>query len=249
MLRLLGLLFKLLGIRLIKASCYSIKTSWYSIKASWYLTRASGYSIIKATNGKEAIELIENHSPDLIILDWMMPKMSGIDVCRTLRSRSETKQIPIIILSARSEDSDKSLGLDTGADDYISKPFSPKELISRVKALLRRARPALVNDILQHNDLTLSLSEMTVTYKNKYVKLGPKEFKLLTLLMERPGHVFSRSRLLDQVWGHGVYVEERTVDVHMSRLRKALKTASEDNSDPIRTIRDGGYGLLTNKII
>ena len=209
----------------------------------------AGYSIIKATNGKEAIELIENHSPDLIILDWMMPKMSGIDVCRTLRSRPETKQIPIIILSARSEDSDKSLGLDTGADDYISKPFSPKELISRVKALLRRARPALVNDILQHNDLTLSLSEMKVTYKNNNVKLGPKEFKLLTLLMERPGHIFSRGKLLDMVWGHGVYVEERTVDVHMSRLRKALKTASDENLDPIRTVRDGGYGLFTNKII
>ena len=209
----------------------------------------AGYSIIKATNGKEAIELIENHSPDLIILDWMMPKMSGIDVCRTLRSRSETKQIPIIILSARSEDSDKSLGLDTGADDYISKPFSPKELISRVKALLRRARPALVNDILQHNDLTLSLSEMKVTFKNNNVKLGPKEFKLLTLLMERPGHIFSRGKLLDMVWGHGVYVEERTVDVHMSRLRKALKTASDENLDPIRTVRDGGYGLFTNKII
>ena len=209
----------------------------------------AGYSIIKAKNGKEAIELIENHSPDLIILDWMMPKMSGIDVCRTLRSRSETKQIPIIILSARSEDSDKSLGLDTGADDYISKPFSPKELISRVKALLRRARPALVNDILQHNDLTLSLSEMKVTYKNNNVKLGPKEFKLLTLLMERPGHIFSRGKLLDLVWGHGVYVEERTVDVHMSRLRKALKTASDENLDPIRTVRDGGYGLFTNKII
>ena len=209
----------------------------------------AGYSIIKATNGKEAIELIENHSPDLIILDWMMPKMSGIDVCRTLRSRSETKQIPIIILSARSEDSDKSLGLDTGADDYISKPFSPKELISRVKALLRRARPALVNDILQHNDLTLSLREMNVTYKNNNVKLGPKEFKLLTLLMERPGHIFSRGKLLDLVWGHGVYVEERTVDVHMSRLRKALKTASDENLDPIRTVRDGGYGLFTNKII
>ena len=209
----------------------------------------AGYSIIKATNGKEAIELIENHSPDLIILDWMMPKMSGIDVCRTLRSRPETKQIPIIILSARSEDSDKSLGLDTGADDYISKPFSPKELISRVKTLLRRARPALVNDILQHNDLTLSLSEMNVTYKNNNVKLGPKEFKLLTLLMERPGHIFSRGKLLDLVWGHGVYVEERTVDVHMSRLRKALKTASDENLDPIRTVRDGGYGLFTNKII
>ena len=212
------------------------------------LTNA-GFSIIKASNGIHALELIENHSPDLIILDWMMPKMSGIDVCRVLRSRSETKQIPIIILSARSEDSDKSLGLDTGADDYISKPFSPKELISRVKALLRRARPALVNDILQHNDLTLSLSEMKVTYKNNNVKLGPKEFKLLTLLMERPGHIFSRGKLLDLVWGHGVYVEERTVDVHMSRLRKALKTASDENLDPIRTVRDGGYGLFTNKII
>ena len=211
--------------------------------------KGAGFSIIKASNGLEALELIENHSPDLIILDWMMPKMSGIDVCRTLRSRSETKQIPIIILSARSEDSDKSLGLDTGADDYISKPFSPKELVSRVKALLRRARPALVNDILQHNDLTLSLSEMKVTYKNNNVKLGPKEFKLLTLLMERPGHIFSRGKLLDLVWGHGVYVEERTVDVHMSRLRKALKTASTDNLDPIRTVRDGGYGLFTNKII
>ena len=211
--------------------------------------KSAGFSIIKASNGLEALELIENHSPDLIILDWMMPKMSGIDVCRTLRSRSETKHTPIIILSARSEDSDKSLGLDTGADDYISKPFSPKELVSRVKALLRRARPALVNDILQHNDLTLSLSEMKVTYKNNNVKLGPKEFKLLTLLMERPGHIFSRGKLLDLVWGHGVYVEERTVDVHMSRLRKALKTASTENLDPIRTVRDGGYGLFTNKII
>ena len=214
-----------------------------------YNLRNAGYSIIKASNGLEALELIENHSPDLIILDWMMPKMSGIDVCRTLRSRSETKLLPIIILSARSEDSDKSLGLDTGADDYISKPFSPKELLSRVKALLRRSRPALVNDILQHNNLTLSLGEMEVTYFDKEVKLGPKEFKLLTLLMERPGHIFSRGKLLDLVWGHGVYVEERTVDVHMSRLRKALKTASAENIDPIRTVRDGGYGLFTNKII
>ncbi len=214
-----------------------------------YNLRNAGFSIIKASNGLDALELIENNTPDLIILDWMMPKMSGIDVCRTLRSRSETKLLPIIILSARSEDSDKSLGLDTGADDYISKPFSPKELLSRVKALLRRARPALVNDILQHNNLTLSLSEMKVTYFNNEVKLGPKEFKLLTLLMERPGHIFSRGKLLDLVWGHGVYVEERTVDVHMSRLRKALKTSSKENIDPIRTVRDGGYGLFTNKII
>ena len=214
-----------------------------------YNLRNAGFSIIKASNGLDALELIENNTPDLIILDWMMPKMSGIDVCRTLRSRSETKLLPIIILSARSEDSDKSLGLDTGADDYISKPFSPKELLSRVKALLRRARPALVNDIIQHNNLTLSLGEMKVTYFGNEVKLGPKEFKLLTLLMERPGHIFSRGKLLDMVWGHGVYVEERTVDVHMSRLRKALKTASDENLDPIRTVRDGGYGLFTNNII
>jgi two-component system phosphate regulon response regulator PhoB len=214
-----------------------------------YNLRNAGFSIIKASNGLDALEIIENNTPDLIILDWMMPKMSGIDVCRTLRSRSETKLLPIIILSARSEDSDKSLGLDTGADDYISKPFSPKELLSRVKALLRRARPALVNDIIQHNNLTLSLGEMKVTYFGNEVKLGPKEFKLLTLLMERPGHIFSRGKLLDLVWGHGVYVEERTVDVHMSRLRKALRTSSKENIDPIRTVRDGGYGLFTNKII
>ena len=214
-----------------------------------YNLRNAGFSIIKASNGLDALELIENNTPDLIILDWMMPKMSGIDVCRILRSRSETKLLPIIILSARSEDSDKSLGLDTGADDYISKPFSPKELLSRVKALLRRARPALVNDIIQHNNLTLSLGEMKVTYFGNEVKLGPKEFKLLTLLMERPGHIFSRGKLLDLVWGHGVYVEERTVDVHMSRLRKALRTSSKENIDPIRTVRDGGYGLFTNKII
>ena len=184
--------------------------------------KSSGFICIKARNGEEALELIEENSPDLVILDWMMPNMSGIDLCRSLRSRPETKQLPIIILSARSEDSDKSLGLDTGADDYISKPFSPKELISRVNALLRRSRPGLINEVLEHGKLKLSLTEMIVTFNNKNVKLGPKEFKLLSLLMERPGHVFSRSKLLDLVWGHGVYVEERTVDVHMSRLRKAI---------------------------
>ena len=210
---------------------------------------SSGFICIKARNGEEALQLIEDSSPDLVILDWMMPNMSGIDLCRSLRSRSETKYLPIIILSARSEDSDKSLGLDSGADDYISKPFSPKELISRVNALLRRTRPGLINEVLEHGKLKLSLTELVVTYNNKNIKLGPKEFKLLSFLMERPGHVFSRSKVLDLVWGYGVYVEERTVDVHMSRLRKALKSKSENNEDPIRTVRDGGYGLLTNKII
>ena len=209
---------------------------------------SAGFSTIRAQNGKEVIELVEEKNPDLIILDWMMPKISGIDVCRALRSRSETKLLPIIILSARSEEGDKSLGLDSGADDYISKPFSPKELISRVKALLRRSRPALINDILEYNNLRLSLSELTVTLSNNFIKLGPKEFKLLSILIERPGHVFSRAKLLDLVWGHGVYVEERTVDVHMSRLRKALKLNSIDTKNIIRTVRDGGYGLFKDQV-
>jgi two-component system phosphate regulon response regulator PhoB len=207
----------------------------------------AGFSVIRAQNGKEALQFTEDHNPDLIIIDWMMPNMSGIDVCRILRSRTDTKLLPIIILSARSEEGDKSLGLDTGADDYISKPFSPKELISRVKALLRRSRPSLINDFLEYNNLKLSLSEMIVTFENKPIKLGPKEFKLLTVLMERPGHVFSRTKLLDLVWGHGVYVEERTIDVHMSRLRKAIKSASGDKNI-IRTVRDGGYGLFNNQV-
>ena len=206
----------------------------------------AGFSVIKAQNGKEALQFAEDHNPDLIIIDWMMPNMSGIDVCRILRSRTDTKLLPIIILSARSEEGDKSLGLDTGADDYISKPFSPKELISRVKALLRRSRPSLINNVLEYNNLKLSLSEIFVTFKNKPIKLGPKEFKLLTILMERPGHIFSRTKLLDLVWGHGVYVEERTVDVHMSRLRKAIKSAS-GYKNIIRTVRDGGYGLFSNQ--
>ena len=208
----------------------------------------AGFSAIRAQNGKEVIELVEENNPDLIILDWMMPKMSGIEVCRSLRSRSETKLLPIIILSARSEEGDKSLGLDSGADDYVSKPFSPKELISRVKALLRRSRPTLINDILEYNNLRLSLSELTVTLNDNDIKLGPKEFKLLSILIERPGHIFSRAKLLDLVWGHGVYVEERTVDVHMSRLRKALKSNSIDGQNLIRTVRDGGYGLFKENI-
>ena len=210
-----------------------------------YNLETSGFGTIKARDGKNALQLIEDHSPDLVILDWMMPNMSGIDLCRTLRSRSETKQLPIIILSARSDDSDKSLGLDTGADDYISKPFSPIELVSRVKALLRRSRPGLFEDNIEHGELKLSLSERLVTRNGIAVNLGPKEFKILSLFMERPGHIYSRSKLLDFVWGQGVFIEDRTVDVHMSRLRKALKTKPSDK-ELIRTVRDGGYGLLKN---
>ena len=210
-----------------------------------YNLKKADFVIHQAENGEEALEKVEELSPDLVILDWMMPNMSGIEVCRILRSKDETKKIPIIILSARSEDVDKSLGLDTGADDYISKPFSPIELVSRVKALLRRSRPGLFEDNIEHGDIKISLSERLVTRNGIAVHLGPKEFKILSLFMERPGHIYSRSKLLDFVWGQGVFIEDRTVDVHMSRLRKALKTKPSDK-ELIRTVRDGGYGLLKN---
>ena len=189
-----------------------------------YNLKKADFVIHQAENGEEALEKVEGLNPDLVILDWMMPNMSGIEVCRILRSKDETKKIPIIILSARSEDVDKSLGLDTGADDYISKPFSPIELVSRVKALLRRSKLGLFEDNIEHGEIKIFLSERLVTRNGIAVNLGPKEFKILSLFMERPGHVYSRSRLLDFVWGQGVFIEDRTVDVHMSRLRKALKT-------------------------
>ena len=203
----------------------------------------NGFLVRSAYNGKQALDMIYEKKPNVLIADWMMPKMSGIELCRVLRSNKDTKLLPIIMLSARSEESDKSLGLDTGADDYISKPFSPMELVSRVKALIRRTNTSMSIDELIVGELKISLSEMQVFRNDQLVKLGPKEFKLLTLLAERPGHIFSREKLLDSVWGHGIFIEDRTVDVHMSRLRKALRINKND-IDLIRTVRDGGYGLL-----
>jgi two-component system phosphate regulon response regulator PhoB len=211
-----------------------------------YNLSQSEFEVIRANDGQQALEMIEDHRPDLVILDWMMPNMSGIDVCRTLRSRSETKLLPVILLSARGEEGDRTLGLDVGADDYISKPFSPRELISRVKALLRRSRPALLDDVLECHDLTLNQATMEISRGGHAIKLGPKECRLLSILMERPGRVFSRAQLLDMVWGHGVYVEERTVDVHMSRLRKAINKPFSDGeqvANLIRTVRGTGYAL------
>ena len=203
----------------------------------------NGFLVKIAYNGEKALDMIYEKKPNVLIADWMMPKMSGIELCRELRSNKDTMLLPIIMLSARSEDSDKSLGLDTGADDYISKPFSPMELVSRVKALIRRTNTSMSIDELIVGELKISLSEMQVFRNDQLIKLGPKEFKLLTLLAERPGHIFSRQKLLDTVWGHGIFIEDRTVDVHMSRLRKALRI-NETDSDLIRTVRDGGYGLL-----
>ncbi|MCH1426708.1 MAG: response regulator [Alphaproteobacteria bacterium] len=205
----------------------------------------AGFAVMKAMHGQDALQKIEDHSPDLVILDWMMPHMSGIELCRALRSRADTKLLPVIILSARGEEGDRTLGLDTGADDYMSKPFSPRELVSRVKALLRRSRPALMSDTLEFEDLQLFPSRMEVHRAGQMVPLGPKEFRLLSILIERPGQVFSRAQLLDLVWGHGVYVEERTVDVHLSRLRKAINKPDGRAEMPnlIRTVRGSGYAL------
>ena len=203
----------------------------------------SGFLVKSAYNGEQALDMIYEKKPNVLIADWMMPKMSGIELCRILRSNKDTKLLPIIMLSARSDEADKSLGLDTGADDYISKPFSPMELVSRVKALIRRTNTSMSIDELIVGELKISLSEMQVFRNDQLIKLGPKEFKLLTLLAERPGHIFSRQKLLDTVWGVGIFIEDRTVDVHMSRLRKALRI-NETDTDLIRTVRDGGYGLL-----
>ena len=203
----------------------------------------NGFLVKSAYNGEQALDMIYEKKPAVLIADWMMPKMSGIELCKILRSNKDTKSLPIIMLSARSEEADKSLGLDTGADDYISKPFSPMELVSRVKALIRRTNTSMSIDELIVGELKISLSEMQVFRNDQLIKLGPKEFKLLTLLAERPGHIFSRQKLLDTVWGHGIFIEDRTVDVHMSRLRKALRI-NETDTDLIRTVRDGGYGLL-----
>tara|TARA_B110000977_G_C11042331_1_gene479290 strand:- start:326 stop:1039 length:714 start_codon:yes stop_codon:yes gene_type:complete len=212
---------------------------------SYNLTNA-GFDVARANDGQDAMTKINEWGPDLVILDWMMPHISGIELCQTLRARIDTKNLSIIILSARGEEGDRTLGLDVGADDYITKPFSPRELTARVKALLRRAQPTLAAEVITFEDLQLFPRRMEVFRAGHRVQLGPKEYQLLSILIERPGQVFSRAQLLDLVWGHGVYVEDRTVDVHLSRLRKALNNlGSTDQSRPnlIRTIRGSGYAL------
>ena len=209
------------------------------------LTQA-GFEVIRAGDGQQALDMVEEHRPDLVIIDWMMPHMSGIDVCRALRARADTKRLPIIILSARGEEGDRTLGLDIGADDYISKPFSPREMVSRVRALLRRAHPSLAEDVLEFHDLRFNQTTMEISRGERMVSLGPKESRLLAILMERPGRVFSRTQLLDLVWGHGVFVEERTVDVHVSRLRKAINVSNSQGDEAvnlIHSVRGSGYAL------
>ena len=206
-----------------------------------YNLEKEGYDVTVAADGEEALIQVDERLPDLVVLDWMLPKVSGIEVCRRLRSRSETRNVPIIILTARGEETDRIRGLDTGADDYVVKPFSMTELTARIRAVLRRIRPGLAEDRLQHGDIIVDRVAHRVRRADREVHLGPTEFRLLDYLMQHPGRVFSREQLLDAVWGSDVYVEARTVDVHIGRLRKALNQHVDD--DPIRTVRSAGYSL------
>jgi two-component system phosphate regulon response regulator PhoB len=203
-----------------------------------YNLEAEGFEVTRAGNGEEALMLVEEAPPDVIVLDWMLPTVSGIEVCRRLKSRPETRALPIIMLSARAEEVDRVRGLETGADDYVVKPYSVVELMARVRAQLRRTRPASIGGVLEFEDIQLDAETHRVTRKGRELKLGPTEFRLLSAFMEKPGRVFSREQLLDRVWGRDIYVDSRTVDVHVGRLRKALGPP-----DPVRTVRGAGYAL------
>lgn len=206
-----------------------------------YNLEKEGYDVAVAADGEEALLLVDERLPDLIVLDWMLPKISGIEVCRRLRQRPETRNAPIIMLTARGEETDRIRGLDTGADDYVVKPFSMTELAARIRAVLRRLRPGLAEDRVRRGDIIIDRVAHRVKRGPQEIHLGPTEFRLLDYLMQHPGRVFSREQLLDAVWGSNVYVEARTVDVHIGRLRKALNVTEAD--DPIRTVRSAGYSL------
>jgi two-component system phosphate regulon response regulator PhoB len=206
-----------------------------------YNLEAEGFDVITADNGEDGLILVDENDPDLIVLDWMMPQLSGIEVCRRLKSNSKTRQIPVIMLSARAEEVDRVRGLETGADDYVVKPYSVIELMARVKAHLRRIRAAAVGDRLEYGDIMLDPETHKVFRSQSELKLGPTEFRLLSTFMEKPGRVWSRDQLLDRVWGRDIYVDTRTVDVHVGRLRKAL--CQHGGDDPLRTVRGAGYAL------
>ena len=206
-----------------------------------YNLESEGYRISTAINGEEALLLISEEAPDVIVLDWMLPNVSGIEVCRQVKSKPETREIPVIMLSARSEEGDKVRGLEIGADDYVTKPYSVTELMARVRTQLRRARPTMAGQVLSYEDIQLDAETHRVTRGDEKLKLGPTEFRLLSTFIEKPGRVWSRDQLLDRVWGRDIYVDTRTVDVHVGRLRKAL--TAKGGSDPIRTVRGAGYAL------
>ncbi|RUS60700.1 phosphate regulon transcriptional regulatory protein PhoB [Pseudorhodobacter sp. E13] len=206
-----------------------------------YNLEAEGFRVMQAADGEEALMLVDESAPDLIVLDWMLPHVSGIEVCRRLKMAPDTRNIAIIMLSARAEEVDRVRGLETGADDYIIKPYSVVELMARVRAALRRVRPATMGLVLAFEDIRLDTETHRVYRGDKVLKLGPTEFRLLSTFMEKPGRVWGRDQLLDRVWGRDIYVDTRTVDVHIGRLRKAL--CQHGGEDPLRTVRGAGYAL------
>ncbi len=206
-----------------------------------YNLEAEGFRTSTADNGEAAIRAVQEDPPDVIVLDWMLPSVSGIEVCRQLKAKPETREVPIIMLSARSEEVDRVRGLETGADDYVVKPYSVNELMARVRTQLRRVRPSTVGQVLTFEDIVLDAETHRVTRAGLNLRLGPTEFRLLATFMEKPGRVWSRDQLLDRVWGRDIYVDTRTVDVHVGRLRKVLM--QHGGSDPLRTVRGAGYAL------
>lgn len=206
-----------------------------------YNLEAEGFDVVVADNGEDALLLVQEEQPDLLVLDWMLPKVSGIEVCRQVKADPATRGIPIIMLSARSEETDRVRGLETGADDYVVKPYSVVELMARLRTQLRRTRPATMGERLSFEDIILDAAEHRVFRSGLPLHLGPTEFRLLSTLMEKPGRVWTREQLLDRVWGRDIYVDTRTIDVHVGRLRKALMTNGGD--DPVRTVRGTGYAL------
>lgn len=206
-----------------------------------YNLEREGFAVCAASDGEEALVQIAERKPDVVLLDWMLPLVSGIEVCRQIRRAPASRTLPIVMLTARGEEGDRVRGLNNGADDYVVKPFSPPELIARLRAVMRRAQPTSAEEVLRFADLAVDLVAHRVTRDGRPIHLGPTEFRLLRFFMQHPGRVFSREQLLDQVWGHDVYVEARTVDVHIRRLRKAINFGSE--ADLVRTVRGAGYAL------
>lgn len=207
-----------------------------------YNLEREGFRVYSTGDGEEAVTMVKEYHPDIVVLDWMLPSMTGIEVCKQIRWNQETKNTPIIMLSARGEESDRIRGLDVGADDYMVKPFSPSELIARIKAVFRRIRPSLTEQKMEYAGIKMDLATHKVTRNDYEVHLSPTEFGLLRYLVEHPARVFSREQLLDSVWGHDIYVELRTVDVHIRRLRKALNYDG-NQVDIIRTVRSAGYAV------
>ncbi len=206
-----------------------------------YNLESQGFRVSEAATGDEGLLLLSEDKPDVLVLDWMLPNVSGIEICRQIKTKPETRDLPVIMLSARSEEVDRVRGLETGADDYVVKPYSVSELMARVKTQLRRARPTLAGQVLAFEDIELDAETHRVTRGGEQLKLGPTEFRLLSTLIEKPGRVWSRDQLLDRVWGRDIYVDTRTVDVHVGRLRKALTQFG--GQDPVRTVRGAGYSL------